>query len=69
MLSVNLVKLLVWPWVLLPVAQISSCHFLARVEPDRTRYVIGYFVPLDYYCNVLFRKELCWSIVVALRHC
>ena len=69
MLPVNLVKLLVWPWVLLPVAQILSCQLLACVEPDRIRYVIGYFVPPDYYRNVLFRQELCWSIVVALRHC
>ncbi len=69
MLPVNLIEFLVWPWVLLSVAQISSCNFLARVEPDRTRYVISDFVPSDYYRNVLFEQELCWSIVVALRHC
>jgi len=52
-----------------PLAQILSCNFLACVEPDRTRYVIGDFGPPDYYRNVLFGQKLCWSIVVALRHC
>ena len=69
MLPVHFVKFLSCPWVLFPVAQILSCNFLARVESDRARYVIGNFVPPDYYRNVLFGQELCWSIVIALRHC
>ncbi len=48
MLPVHFVKFLSCPWVLFPVAQILSCNFLARVESNRARYVIGNFVPPDY---------------------
>ena len=69
MFPVDFIKLLVWPRVFLPVAQILSRHFLACMKPDRMRYVIGNFVPPNYYCDILFGQQLGWPIVVTLRHC